>query len=294
VVEQLAKGDVATAVEILADRGDVIEANGQAATIKAAVDNFFEQRAAAPTRSHLLICKSNATRLALDAEVRRRLRTEGALTGEEMRIDAVTPSGRAYRLSLARGDRIRFGIRCEIGGHRVINGTVGTIGDIVAEDDGYALIAANVEGRELIFSSREVVDDTGRVRLATDYASTVWSAQGLTCHTATIVADASFDRRDIYVAVSRAKQQSTLCLDSRALNFALRAETGFDRAAEDFSIEERRAHLVRQMSRWRTKTSTLDFVSDASRLPTQELDLPAGIAARRRTLERNVEANMSL
>jgi hypothetical protein len=65
----------------------------------------------------------------------------------------------------------------------VINGTVGTISDIVAEVDGHALIAASVDGRELLFSSREVVDDTGRVRLVTDYASTVWSSQGLTCHT---------------------------------------------------------------------------------------------------------------
>jgi ATP-dependent exoDNAse (exonuclease V) alpha subunit len=293
VVEQLAKGDVASAVDTIASRGHIIEATGQAATIKAAVDQFFKQRAATPEQSHLLICKSNATRLALDSEVRRRLRAEGILTGEEVRIDAVTPSGRAYRLSLAKGDRIRFGIRCEISDHRVINGTAGTISDIVAEVDGHALIAARVDGRELLFSSREVVDDTGRVRLATDYASTVWSAQGLTSHTATIVTDASFDRRDIYVAVSRAKQQSTLCVDSRALNFAIRADTGFNRAAEDIGIEERREHLVRQMSRWRTKTSTLDFVSDAARLSTNELGPTTGIAARRRAFDLSADAEMS-
>lgn len=293
VVEQLAKGDVASAVETIASRGHIIEANGQAATIKAAIEHFFEQRAATPEQSHLLICKSNATRLALDSEVRRRLRAEGILTGEDVRIDAVTPSGRAYRLSLARGDRIRFGIRCEIADHRVINGTIGTISDIVAEVDGHALIAARIDGRELLFSSREVVDDTGRVRLATDYASTVWSAQGLTSHTATIVTDASFDRRDIYVAVSRAKQQSTLCVDSRALNFAIRADAGFDRAAEDIGIEERREHLVRQMSRWRTKTSTLDFASDSARLSTHELGSTTGMAARRRASDLSADAEMS-
>jgi hypothetical protein len=134
------------------------------------------------------------------------------LTGEEFAVDAVTPSGRAYRLSLARGDQIRFGIRCDISDHRVINGTIGTISDIVAEEDGHALIAADVDGRELLFSSREIVDDRGQVRLATDYASTIWSSQGLTSHSTTIVTDAAFDRRDIYVALSRAKQQSTLCV----------------------------------------------------------------------------------
>jgi hypothetical protein len=93
MVEQLAKGDVASAISTMADRDWIIEANGQAATIKTAVDNFFTQRAASPEASHLLICKSNATRLALDAEVRCRMRAEGALTGEDVAINAITPSG---------------------------------------------------------------------------------------------------------------------------------------------------------------------------------------------------------
>lgn len=293
VVEQLARGDVVTALETMADRGCIIEADGQAATVKAAVDNLFAQRAAAPEKSHLLICKSNATRLALDSEVRRRLWAEGVLTGEEVAINAVTPSGRAYRLSLAKGDRIRFGIRCDISNHPVINGTIGTISDIVAEEDGHALIAADVDGRELLFSSREVVDDRGRVRLATDYASTVWSSQGLTSHTATIVAD-FFDRRNIYVALSRAKQQSTLCVDSRALNFAIRAENGFDRSADDITVEERREHLVRQMSRWRTKTSTLDFVSDQSALESKQHLRDERAVTNRRTRGLQAEAEVGL
>jgi conjugative relaxase-like TrwC/TraI family protein len=294
VVEQLARGDVVTALETMADRDCIIEADGQAATVKIAVDNLFAQRAAAPEKSHLLICKSNATRLALDSEVRRRLRAEGLLTGEEFAVDAVTPSGRAYRLSLARGDRIRFGIRCDISDHRVINGTIGTISDIVAEEDGHALIAADVDGRELLFSSREIVDDRGRVRLATDYASTIWSSQGLTSHSTTIVTDAAFDRRDIYVALSRAKQQSTLCVDSRALNFAIRAETGFDRFADEITVEERREHLVRQMSRWRTKTSTLDFVSDRSALKSKEhlQDERAVTSRRARGLQAEAEVGL--
>ena len=101
MVEQLAKGDVASAIETMASRGQIFESDGQAATIKAAVDNLFVERAAAPDKSHLLICKSNATRLALDAEVRRRLRVEGVLSGDDVTLNAVTPSGRPYRLSLA-------------------------------------------------------------------------------------------------------------------------------------------------------------------------------------------------
>jgi hypothetical protein len=278
----------------MADRDCIIEADGQAATVKIAVDNLFAQRAAAPEKSHLLICKSNATRLALDLGSTPAVAGRRTLTGEEFAVDAVTPSGRAYRLSLARGDQIRFGIRCDISDHRVINGTIGTISDIVAEEDGHALIAADVDGRELLFSSREIVDDRGRVRLATDYASTIWSSQGLTSHSTTIVTDAAFDRRDIYVALSRAKQQSTLCVDSRALNFAIRAETGFDRFADEITVEERREHLVRQMSRWRTKTSTLDFVSDRSALKSKEhlQDERAVTSRRARGLQAEAEVGL--
>ncbi|MBQ8104390.1 MAG: relaxase domain-containing protein [Afipia sp.] len=293
LVEQLADGNVGSAMSTMADRGCIVEASGPTATVKAAVNIFFEQRAAAPQDSHLLICKSNATRLALDAEVRRRLRAENLLAGDDVTVDASTPSGRAYRLALATGERIRFGIRCKIGEQDVINGTTATIKDVVAEEDGHALIIANIGGREVLFSSRDVTDDHGRVRLSTDYAITIWSAQGLTSRTATIVADSAFDSRDCYVALSRAKEQSVVCVDSRALDFAIRAENGFERPTEDIAVEERREHLVRQMSRWRVKSSTLDFTFDAARLSTNDLGLKAGIAARHRAYGLSAEAEVS-
>lgn len=264
VVEQLAKGDVASAMATIAERGCLIEADGPAATVKAAVDEFFVHRSAAPQGSHLLICKSNATRLALDAEVRRRLRADNTLAGDDVTINAVTASGRAYRLSLAQGDRIRFGIRCRLNKYEVINGTTGVVREVAIEADGHARIVATIDGRDISFSSLETTDDHGRVRLSTDYASTIWSSQGLTSATATIVADSAFDRRDCYVALSRARERSVVCIDSRALDFALRAETGFERSADDITAEERREHLVRQMSRWRVKSSTLDFVANTA------------------------------
>jgi conjugative relaxase-like TrwC/TraI family protein len=293
LVEQLAEGNVAAAMSTMADRSCIVETSGPAATVKAAVNILFEQRAAAPRDSHLLICKSNATRLALDAEVRRRLRAENVLTGDDVTVDASTPTGRAYRLALAKGDRIRFGVRCRIGEQDVINGTTATVREVEAEEDGHARIIAHIDGREEAFSSRDVTDNCGRVRLSTDYAITIWSCQGLTSRTATIVADSAFDLRDCYVALSRAKEQSFVCWDSRALNFAIRAKDGFERSAEDITVEERREHLVRQMSRWRTKSSTLDFTFDTAQLSTNDLRPTAEIAARRRALDRSADAEMS-
>jgi conjugative relaxase-like TrwC/TraI family protein len=280
IVEQLAKGDVASAIEAIATRGCILEASGAAATVKAAVDDVFSHRAAAPQSKHLLICKSNATRLALDAEVRRRLRAEGVLRGDDVTIDASTPSGRVYRLSLAEGDRIRFGIRSEFAGGSVINGTTGIVQKVHAEAGGHARVLADIDGRAVLFSSREVTDDHGRVRLSTDYATTIWSCQGLTSQTATIVAESSLDRRDCYVAFSRAKERSLIVVNADALNLAIRADEGFERTGDDISVEERREYLVRQVSRWRVKSSTLDFVPVSDIANTRDGD--RALEARRR------------
>jgi hypothetical protein len=260
MVELLASGDVEPAIEVLARRDCIVECDGGAATVKTAVDTFFEHRAAAPSQTHLLICKSNATRLALDAEVRRHLRAQGVLTGHEVAVDAVTPSGRRYRLALATGDEIRFGIRCTVG-DGVINGTTARIKGIVADGNGHATICVDIGGRETSFSTADVTDDQGRIRLATNYATTIWSSQGLTSDTATVVADGAADLRDIYVALSRARHRAILAFDRKPLDLAIRADGGFERTASQISAEERRAYLVRQFSRWRVKSSTLSFVA---------------------------------
>ena len=262
MVEGLAKGDVQSAVSILDQRGDIREVSGRKATIAAAVDQHLDLVARQSGRNHLLICKSNTTRLAIDAEVRRRMRLDGELGETDVKIDAVTPSGRAYRLSLARGDRIRFGIRCTIDGREVINGTTGLIRDVIPEHDGHALILASIQGRECLFSSRVVVDEQARGKLATDYAITTWSCQGLTSDTSVILAETSWDARDTYVALSRAKSQSLVVVNTEELALAVRGETGFDRSSDAVTREEKLAFLTRQMSRWRVKSSTLDWVGE--------------------------------
>jgi ATP-dependent exoDNAse (exonuclease V) alpha subunit len=211
------------------------------------------------------------------------MHNQRVLTSADVTLAASTASGRAYRLSLAKGDHIRFGLRCD--DLHVINGTSGIIRDIAAEEDGHANIRAEIEGREVTFSSRDVVDERGLVRLGTDYARTIWSSQGLTSQTAVVVAEAALDRRDIYVALSRAKEKSILCLDSRARNLAILAESGFDRGVDDITAEERRDHLVHQLSRWHVKSSTLDYV------PALEVatDRVSSLAKRQRSRELSYE-----
>ena len=115
----------------------------------------------------------------------------------------------------------------------------------------------------------------------------------LTSQTTTIVADSSFDRRDIYVALSRAKERSVLVVDRNALDLAIRADDGFERTADEISAEERREHLVRQMSRWRAKSSTLEFLPDPACTAAHGLHPNAQRERRRQAAVLDAEAELS-
>lgn len=262
VVEGLARGEVKLAVETLFNEGAIHEASGFKAAVVDAVDRWMGSDRSLPSRDTLLIARTNTNRFALDAEVRARLRESGQLTGPEVVVNAVTASGNPYKLILATGDRIRFGVRADIG-DGVINGTTGTIQAITPQNNGHARVAAVVEGRKVDFSTRDVVDRSGHVRLGTDYATTVFSAQGLTCDRAVILADLGYDRRDLYVAVSRAREGVDLVVDSEPITLGIRAEEGFVRSDDKIAVSERADYLAARMSRAHVKTSTLDLLPHA-------------------------------
>ncbi|MGA0534081.1 MobF family relaxase [Hansschlegelia sp. KR7-227] len=273
LVEGLARGEVRPALETFAAAGAIHETAGHRAAVREAVDRWMGSEGAPSPGDALLIARTNAGRLALDAEVRGRLRQLETLRGPDVAIDAVTASGKPYELKLAVGDRIRFGVRADIG-DGVINGTTGEVLTVAPAGDGHADVTALVDGKAVAFFTRELADETGRARLATDYATTVFSAQGLTSDKAVILADAGYDRRGIYVAVSRARKAVELVVDRDPLTLACRAESGFELAAADIGAGERLEYLAAQLSRRHVKTSTLDLLPhDAGRLAQLRRDL---------------------
>ena len=141
----------------------------------------------APDKNHLLIAQSNKTVRALNAEIRSRMRDGGLLTGPDHVITAGDASGRSFRLHLAVGDKIRFGIRQDRIGDGIINGTVGRVEGIDELDGQHLLIRAIVKGKSIEFLTEAIKDKAGRVRLGHDLAVTAYSSQGLTAETATVV-----------------------------------------------------------------------------------------------------------
>lgn len=254
-VAQLSRGEVAAAWSLLDGLSAIEHVQGSPAAIRAAVDNWEAEKKAKRNAEHLLLARTNASVRQLNFEARLRRRERGELAGSDVIIEATTPSGQMFSLSLAKGDRLRFGMRVDRLG--VVNGTPGVVETVVTENDGHARIQARVGEQEIRFSTREIVDRLGRIRLAHDYAATISSAQGLTAESCTVLVETSFDRHDVYVAASRSRGNTKLVVDEHALELIARADRRIDVRGMPASAEERESALLKRLSRERLKESTL-------------------------------------
>jgi hypothetical protein len=144
-------------------------------------------------------------------------------------------------------------------------------------------IEAFTGGRLVTFDPAALADDKGRARIGWAYGNSIYGSQGLTVDRALVLADPALDRHDIYVAASRARIETTLVVDTAAIDRHLLADRPLDRQTQDAvpSALERRAWLAGRLSRSNVKLSTVavieaDREQTKSRTPT---------ASRRRELE---------
>jgi len=223
----------------------------------------MDAQARLPGQKHLLIAKSNKTVRALNAEIRSRLRDAGRLTGPDHVIVAGDASGCSFRLHLAVGDKIRFGIRQDKIGTGVINGTVGRVEKIEDLDGEHLLVQATVDGKAVEFSTEALKDGSGRVRLSHDLAVTAYSAQGLTAETATVVLGSEYDRHESYVAVSRARGETQIFYDKSLLSAQAKGEQELRAQQNELADAAEMTYLAAKLSRANLKTSTLALTGEA-------------------------------
>ncbi|HEV7323504.1 MAG TPA: MobF family relaxase [Bosea sp. (in: a-proteobacteria)] len=286
-VRDFGAGEAGRALDAFAKRGMLVETKGAKAAITAIVDGWEAAQDVDPTASTLLLAKTNAQVAAISREIRSRLKHRGLIRGPEIEIAAVTPSGHANQLMLAAGDHIRFLVRSDELG--VVNGSVGIVTKVMeqaernAPDGRRVRIEAVIGGRLVTFDPAALADEKGRVRLGWSYASSIYGSQGLTVDRALVLADPALDRHDIYVAASRARIETTLVVDTAAIDRHLLADRPLDRQMPDAvpSALERRVWLAGRLSRSNVKLSTVaaieaDREQTKSRTPT---------ASRRRELD---------
>lgn len=271
-------GRATTALDAFAKRGLLIEAEGAKAALNAILKEAAKIEDRSPLRSVLILAKSNAAVAAISRAARERRRAAGLIAGKEIAFTAATPSGHATEVRLARGDRIRFLLRDDRLG--VINGTVATVtrvseGRAFGRKSPRLRIEADVDGRRVAFDPLQLADGQGRSRLGWAYASTIYGSQGLTVDSAVVYLDPSLNRHDVYVAVSRAREQTTLIVDGKAIDRRLIAELPIDRQSDDlvFTAIERHAWLAERLARASIKTAALDLAAghQAQQLTIEEI-----------------------
>ena len=151
----------------------------------------------------------------------------------------------------------------------VINGTIGIVTTVNPTTSGAGL-SIDVRGRAVSFATNDIADDDGRTPLAHAYATTVYSAQGATVDSAFVIADHTMKRNDIYVAASRARNDSCIYVDQKGVEKAARSRMALADESRAAIPEERlRRYLSEAWAQAQTKRSTRDFL--AKDLPTAEV-----------------------
>jgi conjugative relaxase-like TrwC/TraI family protein len=267
-------GRAATALKAFADRGLLIEAEGAKAAIAAVVDKASRAHSQEQTGSVLILAKSNAAVAAISREARERRKAAGLIAGKEVTFKAATPSGHVTAICLARGDLIRFLVRDDELG--VVNGTIAAVLKVserrsLAGAGPRIRIEADIGGRRVTFDPTRLADSQGRPRLGWAYAATVHSSQGRTVDRAVVYVDPTYNRFDIYVAASRARERTTLVVDAKSIDRRLTSELPIDRQRDDlvFADAERRAWLAERLTRASPKISTLDVIERPRALDRQ-------------------------
>lgn len=268
MVTHLGQGRAAEALALLDAHCAVAECARPQDVAAAMVAAWGAARVARPDApAPLLIARTNAQVLALNAGAREVLRRAGVLAPEDAAtLTAVTPSGRTYRLGLAVGDRVRFLARLDALG--VVNGTEAVLTRIdgvdASDPDAGLRLTARIGAHEVTFSPRDLADSRGCVRLASAYASTIYGSQGVTTESALVWVDAGLDRHDAFVAMSRARGATRLFVDRAAIDDRVRDERALSDCGRPVEADERRATLARLLARSGEKASTLDLADGAS------------------------------
>lgn len=252
-----ARGDAGAALDAFAARDLLRMCDGPRATVEALAERWQQIVDVSPGESVLVMAKTNAEVRALSVALRARLRQRGLITGLDTAIEAADASGNRHTLRLAAGDRVRFLLRNDSLG--VINGSEARIVAIATGRDGKVSISAEKDGQSLTFSPADIADAKGRARLATAYAATIFSAQGVTVDRSLAWLSDRYDRHDAYVAASRARESTELFVDHRALDRELEQAGLAGDATGD--AQARMARLAARLSRLSVKANAIDLIA---------------------------------
>ncbi|APX85912.1 conjugal transfer protein [Methylorubrum extorquens] len=263
----MARGDVEAGLRAYASHDRIELVSGASAAQEKVLALWTAARERYGNSEVLIVTRRNRDAAALNTAARAVLRAEGQITGADVEICARDRENKATTLTLATGDRIRFGEG--IRRHGIRNGTRARVETISADDYGTVRIAVCLEdGRRVEDAYAALVRDgaPGRrtaptlPRISLAIAGTAYSVQGRTAAACVYYGATSSDARELYVGLTRHRQDAWLVVERDRLEAALRSRGSDPRLVP--SRAELNERLFVEARRYAEKINVVDYVED--------------------------------
>ena len=262
----MARGDAEAGLRAYAERGRMETVAGTKAAMHQTVERWRELR----TRHGddvLIVTRRNADASRLNAMVRDLLRAEGRLAPTDVALPSINREKKAATLSLAAGDRVRFGDTLPDLGIR--NGTRGTVEAIVPDPATEATLRVRLDDGRVVEQPWQAFARPGPTRVPRPprmvhaYAGTAYSVQGRTTAASVHYIGVAPDAREIYVGLTRHRQDVRIVVERDRLDAACRQRQADPRIPPTESAMEER--LFAEASQYGEKANVVDFVDDRQR-----------------------------
>lgn len=259
----MARGDAEAGLRAYAERGHVEMVSGTKAAMERVLDQWQKLRT-----QHgddvLIITRRNADASTLNRSARAILRQEGKLSGDDVVLPAVDREKKVTMLSLAVGDRVRFGET--LPDLQIWNGTRGTLLAVRDPTVQNPVLCFRLEDGRVIeqpwqaFTRRMPRRAAGLPRMVHAYAGTAYSVQGRTAAASVHYVGSATDSRETYLALTRHRRDVRIIVERDRLDAACRirqADARLNPTQVDF--DER---LFREASQYGEKANVVDYVAD--------------------------------
>jgi hypothetical protein len=256
----MARGDAEAGLRAYAGRDRLELVASDAAARDRVIAKWNELRASYGS-DVLIVTRRNRDSAALNSSAREALRDERLITGADIEVVALDRDDKRVALSLAAGDHIRFSENLPRLGIR--NGNRATVDYIRRDAAGDAQIAFTLEdGRRIEGDWRDFARQrpNGKAlppRIVHAYAGTVYSVQGRTAAASVLYVAKQTDAREIYVALTRHRDDAHVIVESRRLEAQCRLCQADYRIMP--TIIAMRERLFREARQYREKTNVIDY-----------------------------------
>jgi conjugative relaxase-like TrwC/TraI family protein len=291
----MARGDAEAGLRAYAARG-CMELVAGGATARERVIALWKEQRAQHGEDVLIVTRRNADCAALNLTAREALKAEGRIHGEDFSAPSIDRDDKAATISLACGDRLRFGESLPHLGVR--NGNRGVVDTIERDRSGNIRIAfaledgRRIEGTWSSFARERPGKTIAPPRIVHAYAGTVYSAQGRTAAATVVYVATPTDARDVYVGLTRHSHDARVVVERDRLDALCRQrQTDHRINPTETAMRER---LFDEARRYREKVNVVDFCADRAKfLRNGTVDLPCAEASKW-TLARALIAAKSL